>query len=205
MVCGDGGRGANAACTERRIINLINRAAGVPYFRPRGRGLSADKRKVENFGFLGGRFPHTFCLTLPLSAFLLSACSHRGFSMSRLWSPSGANTEQDSKALLWGTDHVPALLPFRILSWFVYSAANISPGPLSAGSFDGHWGNIGASGEESACHCRSLKKHGFDSWVAKTPWRREWQPTPVFLPGQLHGQEPGRLQSMGLHKLDKTE
>ena len=29
------------------------------------------------------------------------------------------------------------------------------------------------------------------------PWRSNWQPTPVFLPGEFHGQEPGRLQSMG--------
>ena len=26
------------------------------------------------------------------------------------------------------------------------------------------------------------------SWVGKTPWRRKWQPTPVFLPGKSHGQ-----------------
>ena len=29
---------------------------------------------------------------------------------------------------------------------------------------------------------------GFDSWVRKTPWRRKWQPTPVLLPGKVHGQ-----------------
>ena len=29
---------------------------------------------------------------------------------------------------------------------------------------------------------------GFDPWVGKVPWRREWQPTPVFLPGESHGQ-----------------
>ena len=28
----------------------------------------------------------------------------------------------------------------------------------------------------------------FDPWAKKIPWRREWQPTPVFLPGQPHGQ-----------------
>ena len=28
----------------------------------------------------------------------------------------------------------------------------------------------------------------FDPWVRKTPWRREWLPTPVFLPGEFHGQ-----------------
>ena len=75
----------------------------------------------------------------------------------------------------------------------------------SAQSFDGQWGNIGTSGEEPACHCRSRKNHSFDPWVRETPWRREWQPTPVFLPGQFHGQEPGRLESTGLQKLDMTE
>ena len=39
------------------------------------------------------------------------------------------------------------------------------------------------SGKESACQCRSC---GFDPWVRKIPWRRAWQPTPVFwrIPGQ---------------------
>ena len=41
------------------------------------------------------------------------------------------------------------------------------------------------SGKESICQCRS---DGFDPWVGKIPWRREWQPTPVFLPGESHGQ-----------------
>jgi len=31
-------------------------------------------------------------------------------------------------------------------------------------------------------------RHGFDPWVGKVPWRRAWQPTPVFLPGDSHGQ-----------------
>ena len=33
--------------------------------------------------------------------------------------------------------------------------------------------------------CRS---HGFEPWVRKIPWRRKWQPTPVFLLGESHGQ-----------------
>ena len=32
------------------------------------------------------------------------------------------------------------------------------------------------------------KKSEFDPWVEKIPWRRAWQPTPVFLPGEPHGQ-----------------
>ena len=43
----------------------------------------------------------------------------------------------------------------------------------------------GLSGKESACQCR---RHGFDLWVRKIPWRRKWQRTPVFLPGRSHGQ-----------------
>ena len=33
-----------------------------------------------------------------------------------------------------------------------------------------------------------IKGLGFDPWVRKIPWRRKWQPTPVFLPGKSHGQ-----------------
>ena len=39
-----------------------------------------------------------------------------------------------------------------------------------------------------ACLCRRWKRLGFSSWVKKIPWRRAWQPTPVFLLGELHGQ-----------------
>ena len=41
------------------------------------------------------------------------------------------------------------------------------------------------SSKESACQCR---RQEFNPWVGKIPWRREWQPTPVFLPGKSHGQ-----------------
>ena len=43
----------------------------------------------------------------------------------------------------------------------------------------------GSEGKESTCQCNRL---GFDPWVLKIPRRREWQPTPVFLPGKFHGQ-----------------
>ena len=41
------------------------------------------------------------------------------------------------------------------------------------------------SGKESTCQCRS---HRFYLWVGKIPWKRKWQPIPVFLPGKSHGQ-----------------
>ena len=41
------------------------------------------------------------------------------------------------------------------------------------------------SGKEPARQCKRCE---FDPWVRKIPWRRKWQPTPVFLPGESHGQ-----------------
>ena len=41
------------------------------------------------------------------------------------------------------------------------------------------------SGNESTCQCG---RRGCGPWVGKIPWRRKWQPTPVFLPGKSHGQ-----------------
>ena len=56
---------------------------------------------------------------------------------------------------------------------------------------EGFWGIIraqvrfpGVSGGKVWLQCR---RPGFDPWVGKIPWRRKWQPTPVFLPGKSHG------------------
>ena len=39
-----------------------------------------------------------------------------------------------------------------------------------------------------ACQCRRHKRREFDPWVGKFPWRWAREPTPVFLPGESHGQ-----------------
>ena len=53
----------------------------------------------------------------------------------------------------------------------------------------------GSDSKESAClQCR---RPGLDPWVGKIPWKRAWQPTPVFLPAESPWtEEPGGLQSM---------
>ena len=59
----------------------------------------------------------------------------------------------------------------------------------------------GASGKEPACECRRRKRHRFDPWVGRIPWKRAWLPTPVFLPGESPWtEEPGRLQPIGSQK-----
>ena len=41
------------------------------------------------------------------------------------------------------------------------------------------------------------RRRGFDLWVEKIPWRGNWQPTPIFLPGKIPWtEEPGGLQSI---------
>ena len=58
---------------------------------------------------------------------------------------------------------------------------------------------MGSDGKESACNAGY---QGLNPWVGKIPWRREWQPTPVFLPGESRGQ---RYSPWGRKKLDTTE
>ena len=68
----------------------------------------------------------------------------------------------------------------------------------------------GTGGKEPACQCKRCKRHGFDPWVRKIPWRRAWQPTPVFLAGESHeqrslvgyspwGHRETRLEQLGMH------
>ena len=66
----------------------------------------------------------------------------------------------------------------------------------------------GGSVSEERIHlqCRKCRRHRFNLWVGKTPWRRKWQPTPIFLPGESHGQRNLAGYSPWGHKeLDMTE
>ena len=60
--------------------------------------------------------------------------------------------------------------------------------------------------KESACQCRRCNRGGFYPWVGKIPWRRAWQPTPVFFAGKSHGQRSLAGYSPRGHKeLDRIE
>ena len=66
------------------------------------------------------------------------------------------------------------------------------------------WGSLVAQWlkKKSAFQCKRCE---FDPWVGKIPWRRKWQPSPVFLPGKIpQKEEPGEPQSMESQELDKT-
>ena len=62
----------------------------------------------------------------------------------------------------------------------------------------------GSSGKEPTCQCRRHKIQF--PWVGKIPWKKAWQPTLVFLPGESHGQRSLVGCSPWGHKeLDTTE
>ena len=49
------------------------------------------------------------------------------------------------------------------------------------------------------------RRPGFDPWVGKIPWRRAWQPTPVFLPGEFQGQRNLAVYCPWGHKESDTK
>ena len=53
-------------------------------------------------------------------------------------------------------------------------------------------------GKESTCNARDMD---LIPGSGKIPWRRTRQPTPVFVPGESHGQRTGRWQSIGLQRV----
>ena len=64
-----------------------------------------------------------------------------------------------------------------------------------------------ASGKETTCQCRRLKRHKFNPWVGKIPWRRAWQLTPVFLgfPGDSAGKNLPAIQDTWVQTLGQED
>ena len=99
-------------------------------------------------------------------------------------------------AAWWGANPSSSLAPG---TWFWFCFLR----PSKAGGA----GSIPGQGAKSTHALRfkirkkknqNIKQKGFHRWVEKNPWRRAWQPTPVFLPGEFHGL---CLQSMGSQRV----
>ena len=85
----------------------------------------------------------------------------------------------------------------------------LNSSPQSLRGFPG-----GASGKEPACQCRRRKRYRFHPRVGRMPWRREWEPTPIFLPGdpvdrgdwqaRVHGVTKSRTRLKQLSTLAPT-
>ena len=82
------------------------------------------------------------------------------------------------------------------------------PHNLQSVSFDGDpwimWASLVAQTVKSLPTMQ--ERPGFDPWVGKIPWRRKWQPTPIFLTGKSHGQRSLMgYNPWGHTELDTTE
>ena len=114
--------------------------------------------------------------SMPLS-FLNSMCRPGGLGRGGgaghtvSWGRGFRNRKNRSGGGLWGQDLSTGAVPIGKGSLFT---------GVSSGGFPGS-----TSDKESTCHRRGC---GLDPWVGKIPWRRAWQPAPVFLPGESHGQ-----------------
>ena len=78
-----------------------------------------------------------------------------------------------------------SILAWRILDCIVHGSQRVGLNWVTCTfTFPGS-----TSSKEPACQCRRYERCGFDSWLGKIPWRRAWQPVPVFLPGESDGQK----------------
>ena len=115
------------------------------------------------------------------------------FSRQEYWSgllfptPGTLSNHRSNLGLLhllhWQADSLPLVPPGK------------SPFQLSTGF------PSGSDSKESTCQCRRYKRYGFNLWVRKIPWRKKWQPTPLFLLGKFHSQRSLSMRSQS----DKTE
>ena len=91
---------------------------------------------------------------------------------------------QNGCKILYGLPVHPVTLEERI--------PNISPDGLHFFIIAKWWASFGLSRwlrQQRICpQFRSYRRYEFDPWVRKIPWRRTWQPTPVFLCGESHEQ-----------------
>ena len=85
----------------------------------------------------------------------------------------------------------PWLCPPRPVTGIRTRAPRAALGDTMGSSPPHPWASLAAP---TVKNLPAMKKTWFDPWVGKIPWRREWLPTPVFLPGEFHGQ---RSLSMG--------
>ena len=93
-------------------------------------------------------------------------------------------------------DSIPILMTQQLWARVQTVSVSVSPQALSGLPW---W----LRRKESACQCM---RHGFHSWVGKTPWRRAWKPSPVFLPGESHGQRNlAGYSPQGRKESDMTE
>ena len=191
-VCLGGGSGG-ALTTSRYSFSLFSAASWE---------VSNALLKIVGAGTLSTTF-WCLCQKLFLFHFFLFFFSHKKSDMTFL---SFFFTFTLNKNLCFTKLLVPETVFGHRVKLYPSELGNLAA-PLTI-SYQHHCFLDGTGGKEAACQCqwRRCKRNTFHPWVGKIPWRRRWQPTPVFLPGKITWTEkPDRLQSIGHKESDRTE
>ena len=143
-----------------------------------------------------GHSSHTHITTRII--FLISVCSH-DISVIKITNDSVGPSEWKTsyrRPFLICPVHLCSLLSYQMPTLTLYSSySNLFAVPRMCLAYSCPWTFTSASGfpggvsdKELACQRRRCKRRWFDPWVGRIPWKRAWQHTPVFLPGDSCGQ-----------------
>ena len=178
-----------AGCPLRRILSLCNKHCRQGHSQPASNAFPSLpcslSDPISKFSLVECELKWSVQLPTPTS--LKGNCC-RGFTFSLPFLQAGTKTCQspgsdcvkEDNARDKGFSHLKALASSGKLLICKKNTVRCLPNTIYK-----NWGFPGgASGKETACQCRRPKRLGFNPWVGKIPWRRKWQPTPVFLPGE---------------------
>ena len=128
----------------------------------------------------------SFSVTL-FSFWFQSSPASESFPMSQLFASSSQSIRGSASA---------SVLPMNIQGWFPFILTGLislqSMGLSRVFSSTTIWERLFFGTQlpwwlRGYSVCLQCRRPGFEPWVGKIPWRRKWQPTPVFLPGESHG------------------
>ena len=123
------------------------------------------------------------------------------YENSTLTSQFSCETKIAWKNRLWGFNNISS---YWLILYALYSSFWV---------FELQWNTslpwssqVDLAVENPPANARDIMRHRFDIWVGTIPWRRKWQPTPVFLPRESHGQRSlVGYSPQGCKELDTTE
>ena len=116
-----------------------------------------------------------------------------------LWLSRGQETYHlcgilvESAFALWLEDPRLQLLPAALLLRFIVPQSKLQHRQWGFSCLcvqfylAGQWAYLFVNRNVCTCQCGRRRRHGIDPGVGKIPWRRAWQPTPGFSPGESHG------------------
>ena len=127
------------------------------------------------------QYPHIFNLLLGIAVLQLSQSPVLGFPKRNIQVLLGGEQGFETLILIFFSTFNPTSIAAQCTNSQDSSVINASQ------LLCHHFGTQGFPGGSDGKVCLQCGRPGFDPWVGRIPWRREWQPTPVLLPGKFHG------------------